>query len=61
MSQDDLASRVGISRQAINTIETGAGGPSLRNALRIAKVLGHAVEDLFSVPAMHMDGDRIHE
>jgi len=61
MSQEDLGSRIGISRQAINMIETGAGGPSLRNALRIAKVLGRSVEGLFSVPSAHGKGDRIQE
>lgn len=46
-SQEALAKKVGLSRQAINMIETGSGGPSLRNAMRISKVLGRSVEDLF--------------
>ena len=46
-SQEALAKKVGLSRQSINTIETGSGRPSLRNAMRISKVLGHSVEDLF--------------
>ena len=47
LSQEALGERVGLSRQSINTIERGAGNPSLRNAMRISRVLGHSVEDLF--------------
>ena len=46
-SQEALANKVGLSRQSINTIETGSGRPGLRNAMRISKVLGHSVEGLF--------------
>ena len=46
-SQEALAKKVGLSRQAINTIETGSGRPNLRNAMRISKVLRHSVEGLF--------------
>jgi len=47
LSQEALGDKVGLSRQAINTIERGAGLPKLRSAIRISKVLGHSIEDLF--------------
>ena len=47
MTQESLGHKVGLSRQSINMIERGSGGPKLRSAMRIAKVLGHSVEDLF--------------
>jgi DNA-binding XRE family transcriptional regulator/DNA-binding MarR family transcriptional regulator len=46
-SQADLAARLGISRQTVDTIETGRLDPSLPLALRIAAVFGHRIEDLF--------------
>lgn len=47
LSQEDLGKRVGLSRQAINTIERGKGEPRLQHAMRIARVLNSSVEDLF--------------
>ena len=39
MSQQQLADRVGISRQAISNIEIGAAKPDIRNAIIIGRVL----------------------
>ncbi len=47
MSQGSLAKRVGISRQSLSAIETGASSPSVEVALCIARSLAMAVEDLF--------------
>ena len=47
LSQGALGDKVGLSRQAINTIERGAGLPKLRSAMRISRVLGQSVEDRF--------------
>lgn len=47
-TQADLAARVGVSRKTINTIENGVFVPSTITALKIAKALGKAVEELFS-------------
>jgi putative transcriptional regulator len=46
-SQAELADRLGVSRQTINAIETEKFDPSLPLALKIAKVFGKTVEDLF--------------
>jgi putative transcriptional regulator len=47
ITQGTLAERVGVSRQSINYIEQGTYSPSVTLALRIAKVLGERVEDIF--------------
>ena len=46
-SQGELASRLGVSRQTINAIETGKYDPSLPLALKIARLFGRSVEDIF--------------
>lgn len=46
-SQADLADRLAVSRQTINSIETGKYDPSLPLALRIGKLFGHPVETIF--------------
>jgi putative transcriptional regulator len=47
MTQADLAELVGVSRQAINAIETGKFIPSTVLAIRLARVFGKTVEDIF--------------
>jgi putative transcriptional regulator len=49
MTQADLAERVGVTRQTIHSIETGKYNPSIELALRLARALGLAVEDLFQL------------
>jgi putative transcriptional regulator len=51
MTQQDLAERVGVTRQTINAIELGKYSPSLEVAFRIAAVLGVRLEDVFSYDA----------
>jgi len=46
-SQQDLAERLGVSRQSVNAIETGRYDPSLPLAFRIADVFGLPIEDIF--------------
>ena len=46
-SQQQVASRAGISRQAISAIETGVSDPSLRVAFTLAQALEMTVGDLF--------------
>ena len=46
-SQADLADRLGVSRQTINSIETGKYDPSLPLAFAIARLFGHPVEQVF--------------
>jgi len=47
ISQIELASGAGVSRQSIHAIETGKYVPSTELALRISRILGKKVEDLF--------------
>lgn len=47
LTQQDLASRVGLSRQALSAIETGHSIPSAALALRLAAALGQRVDDVF--------------
>ena len=49
LTQEALADRVGVSRQAINAIETGRYEPSLSLAIRIAKLFNQPVEQIFIV------------
>jgi putative molybdopterin biosynthesis protein len=47
LRQQDLAARVGISRQSLSMVEGGRSVPSAALALRLARALGCKVEDLF--------------
>lgn len=46
-SQADLADRLAVSRQTINSIETGKYDPSLPLAIRIGKLFARPVEEIF--------------
>jgi putative transcriptional regulator len=46
-SQQDLADRLGVSRQSVNAIETGRYDPSLPLAFTIADLFGLAIEAIF--------------
>jgi len=48
-TQNQLAERVGVSRQSINSIECGRYVPSLPLALRFARVFGIATDDIFEL------------
>ncbi|MGQ0557550.1 MAG: substrate-binding domain-containing protein [Nitrospiraceae bacterium] len=48
-SQSELASRAGITRQAVSSIESNLYLPTTSVALRLASVLACQVEDLFSL------------
>lgn len=47
-SQAELAERINVARQSLNAIENGKADPSLPLGMRIAKVFGVRVEDVFS-------------
>lgn len=49
-SQAELGERLGVSRQAVNAIETGKHDPSLPLAFRIARLFEARIEDVFSEP-----------
>ena len=46
-SQADLATRLGVSRQAVNAVETGKYDPSLPLAFKLARVFGMSIEEIF--------------
>lgn len=48
-TQAELAVEVGVSRQTINSIETGRFEPSLTLALKLARLFGKPVEEIFSL------------
>lgn len=47
-SQAELAEQLDVSRQTVNAIETGKYDPSLPLAFKIARLVGLAIEDVFS-------------
>lgn len=47
LSQEELAERVGVSRQTINLIERGDYNPTLKLCLRICWVMGKTLDDIF--------------
>ncbi len=49
MTQEELALRVGVSRQTIMSIENGNTNPSILLAFKVAMALGVTLEDAFSV------------
>lgn len=49
LTQEELAKRIGVSRQSINAIESGRYVPSTMLALKMAQVLGKKVEELFTL------------
>lgn len=49
MTQQSLADAVGVTRQTIVAMETGTYTPSLALAIRIARVFGCSVEDVFEL------------
>ena len=46
-SQAELGGRLGVSRQAVNAIETGKHDPSLPLAFRLARLFGMSIEEIF--------------
>lgn len=49
-TQADLAERLGVSRQAVNALETGKHAPSLDLAFKISALFEQTVEDIFENP-----------
>jgi putative transcriptional regulator len=47
LSQGDLAKQLGVSRQTVNSIETGKYLPSLPLAFAIGRYFARPVEDIF--------------
>ena len=47
LTQAELAERIGVTRQAVNSIELGKYVPSTVLALKMARLFGKKVEELF--------------
>lgn len=47
LSQQELAEKVGVSRQTINAIEKGDYNPTIQLCRSICKVLGKTLDELF--------------
>jgi putative transcriptional regulator len=48
MTQQELAERIGVTRQTVNAIELGKYSPSLEVAFRIAQVFAVPLEEVFA-------------
>lgn len=46
-SQAELGGHIGVSRQAVNAIETGKHDPSLPLAFRLARLFDLRIEEIF--------------
>ena len=49
ITQQELATAVGVSRQTINSIESGKYVPSTVLALKISRYFGKPTDDIFSL------------
>ncbi|WP_339865621.1 helix-turn-helix transcriptional regulator [uncultured Algoriphagus sp.] len=49
LTQQDLAEKVSVSRQTINSIEAGKYVPSTVLALKISKIFGIRLEEIFEL------------
>ena len=47
MTQQELAEKIGMTRQTVAAIEQGKYSPSLEAAFRIARVFGRGLDDVF--------------
>ncbi len=56
MTQQELADRVGVTRQTILSIEGGRYNPSVGLALRLAETFGVTVEVLFEIEGKEHHG-----
>lgn len=52
MTQEELANRVGCTRQTINAIEAAKYGPSLELAFKIADEFGVEINEVFQYEAL---------
>jgi putative transcriptional regulator len=49
LTQEELAKRVGVTRQTINAMELNKYVPSTVLAIRVAKVFNKTVEEIFTI------------
>ncbi|MWB98994.1 helix-turn-helix transcriptional regulator [Agromyces seonyuensis] len=51
LTQAELATRIGVTRQTVIAIEQGRYSPTLELAFQIARVFGVGLDDVFDYPA----------
>ncbi|WP_269241273.1 helix-turn-helix transcriptional regulator [Flavobacterium limnophilum] len=49
VTQEELAEKIGVSRQTINSIETNRFVPSTVLALKLSRLFGKSVNDFFEL------------
>lgn len=49
LRQEDMANQLGVTRQTIIAVENNKYNPTLKLAMRIAKLLQNPVEDIFTL------------
>jgi len=47
LTQEELGNQLEVSRQTINSLETGRYNPSIILAFKIASIFGKSIEDIF--------------
>ena len=55
MTQQELAEKIGVTRQTVIAIEQDKYSPSLEVAFRIARVFGVPLEEVFQYEAMDIE------
>lgn len=50
LRQEDMAAALGVTRQTVIAIENDKYNPTLLLAMRLARLLGTTVEDVFELP-----------
>ncbi len=56
ITQAQLADLINVSRQTINAMELGKYAPSIILALRLSKIFGVSVNDIFQLEGMDWKG-----
>ena len=57
VNQQEMGKLAGVSRQTISLIERGDYSPSVTLALKLAKICGVTVEDIFTYEEDENDGE----
>lgn len=59
LTQEELAEKIGVSRQTINSIETNRFVPSTVLALKLSRLFGKSVNDFFELDDDEKQGVKI--
>ena len=56
LTQQELAERIGVTRQTIGLIESGRYNPTLKLCLMLAQITGKGLDELFWIKGENNDG-----